>query len=105
MNRCAGVLILPLIRACSGPNNSTSTDCFPSFVLDHFVLPVTVQRKSSAMLATKGSELPFDSSSKIFRITSLFSGAPIFFPPWHKLKLPESKHAILNERVRNWDNH
>src|SRR4029077_4748398 len=81
MKRCAVVRILSPILERNVPKSSVRTACCPSYVLDHFVVPVTVQRKSSAMLATKGSELPFDSSSKIWCTSCLFSVAPICCAP------------------------
>src|SRR5579872_3525790 len=72
IKRCAVVLILPAILERSTPNNSPSTTCLPIYVLDHFVVPVSVQRKPSSMLSTRGWELPFDSSAKMYCMSCLF---------------------------------
>src|SRR5258708_31568613 len=59
------------------PNSSSITARLPAYFLDHCVVPVIVQLKSSAMLSTKGREFPFASSAKMCCISSLFSVASI----------------------------
>src|SRR6185437_603389 len=73
MKRSGMVVIRPSMRSDNRPNKSRSTVDFPAYVLDHFVVPVTVQLKSSAMASTNGLGLPLASSEKICSSSFLFS--------------------------------
>ena len=54
-----------------------STACFPVSVPDHLVVPMTVQRMSSAMCPRNGSKLPWAISVKMCCMSCLLSAVPI----------------------------
>lgn len=72
MMRSGMVRIGPAILEFNTGKSSPSTACFPAYVLDHRVFPATVQRKSSAMLATNGRALFSASPAKICSRSCLF---------------------------------
>src|SRR5258708_3570695 len=77
MKRIASTTIGGASVARKPPNNSSITVRLPAYFLDHCVVPVIVQMKSSAIFSTKGCEFPFESSAKMCCISFLFSVASI----------------------------